>query len=195
MVSASPIWPLASARSPRSIATCRSSSCRCRALSRCRGARPTSPLPSTDRRRDGWSRQSWSTTRSASMRRAPMPRGTACRKARPNCPAICWSATWRIWSPARRSTTRPNSARSGTRVSRSRRRSGRSRRCAPAPASASCTPSLHDRSPTSCRSWRCRRSAAPTGWSTMKSVRPMRRVQTVAAFIQRAVEKERALFA
>ena len=80
MVSASPIWRRASARSPPSIRICRSSWCRCRARSRCRAARPISPSPSTGRPRAGWSPQSSPTIRSASMRRAPMPNGMACRK-------------------------------------------------------------------------------------------------------------------
>ena len=61
-------------------AICRSSSCRCRAPSRCRGARPTSPSPSSARPKAGWSPQSSSTIRSASTPRAPMPKRTACRK-------------------------------------------------------------------------------------------------------------------
>ena len=106
--------PRLGALTARASATCRSSSCRCRAPSRCRGARPTSPSPSSARPKAGWSRQSWSTIRSASMRRAPMPRRTACRKRRPSCPATCWSATCPISSPAPRSTMRPSSARTGT---------------------------------------------------------------------------------
>ena len=38
------------------------------------------------------------------------------------------------------------------------------------------------------------RSAAPTGWSITKAVRPLRRIQAVAGFITKAVERERQLF-
>ena len=106
-----------------------------------------------------------------------------------------WSAMSRTSSSARRSTMRSEfSPRLGCRLSRSRRRSARSRRCAPAPASASCTPSSRGRCPTSCR---CRR---PTPirrayWLVYhESVRPLRRIQAVAGFIIQAVERERRLF-
>ena len=160
------------------------------------GARPISPSPSSGRPKAGWWRQSWSTIRLACSRRAPMPRRMACPQTAPN---------W-LGPPADRLRAGPRRQSLARLCGRVQRRLGRQLRhfVGARPGRSGALGRRH-RHPAhlhrtlACRSW-CRSTRSPpirrAYWLVYHEfVRPLRRVQTVANFISKAVERERALFA
>ena len=136
------------------------------------------------RPRAGWWRPSWSTMRSASTPRAPMPRRMAC----PATPAelsahrLIGYVPDLVISPSLDYAGRvqPRLGRRlldlvGARPGRGGALGRRHRHPA----------RLHRARHAGTRAGRggARRSAAPTGWSITRSVRPLRRIQTVAGYI------------